>query len=147
MLWPQRSIPEIFTSQVRRVLKKSVWASNPCRICYYSQEIIICRDDLASRLRRNNVCATKQPVQTGSVRDAIDMDIDEPTQQDTFAMSQTTEAGVSDVTSQSAEILESEQIIHTILNQGHISPWTKNLRPTITEYEHALTLSPLPTSV
>ncbi|KAK7205188.1 DNA polymerase alpha/epsilon subunit B-domain-containing protein [Myxozyma melibiosi] len=125
MLWPQRGVPEIFSSQVRRVLRKSVWTSNPCRICYYSQEIVICRDDLASRLRRNNVGAQRgKPAADAAVASVVDLEEMEG--------------------SQAANM---DKMIRTVLNQGHISPWPNYLRPTITEYDHALSLNPLPTSL
>ncbi|PWW80173.1 hypothetical protein C7212DRAFT_273799 [Tuber magnatum] len=78
---PRKPIPEIFATRVKRVFTQSrgtnsiVWASNPCRIGYFTQEIVICRDDIFSRFQRNSINfhksdhpmedALSQPEETG----------------------------------------------------------------------------------
>ncbi|KAK9316389.1 DNA polymerase alpha/epsilon subunit B-domain-containing protein [Lipomyces starkeyi] len=143
MLWPQRCIPEIFTSQVRRVLKKAIWASNPSRLCYFSQEIVICRDDLASRLRRNNIRFKSSRPATS---DKMDTSPDEDTQADDLGPDADAQPLSPDET-QSEENLETEKMVRTVLDQGHLSPWPSSLRPVISEYEHALSLTPLPHAI
>ncbi|KAK9321679.1 DNA polymerase alpha/epsilon subunit B-domain-containing protein [Lipomyces orientalis] len=138
MLWPQRSVPEIFTSQVRRVLKKVIWSSNPSRLCYFSQEIVICRDDLAARLRRNNVLLNSS---SSAASDKTDISPDEDTQVDDICLDSDSQHQVYE------EEVETEKMIRTIFDQGHISPWPSSLRPVISEYEHVLSLTPLPTAM
>lgn len=36
-------------------LSKVVFATNPCRIRYYTQEIVVLRDDLQQKMRRHTV--------------------------------------------------------------------------------------------
>lgn len=64
---PRKGIPDIFTSRIKRVFQQSskgasdgtggeaLWTSNPCRIGYFTQELVICRDDVVGRLRRNGI--------------------------------------------------------------------------------------------
>ncbi|KAK9369778.1 DNA polymerase alpha/epsilon subunit B-domain-containing protein [Lipomyces kononenkoae] len=140
MLWPQRSVPEIFTSQVRRTLKKVIWASNPSRLCYFSQEIVILRDDLAGRLRRNNIRFKSGPLTTS---DKMDTSRDEDTQIDDEDLNTDAQPLHEDET-RLEENSDTEQIVRTILDQGHLSPWPSSLRPVVSEYEHVLSLPQLP---
>lgn len=65
---PRRGVPEIFTSRVKRVFQQTkgegageaVWSSNPCRVGYFTQEIVVFRDDVVGRLRRNCVNFKKE---------------------------------------------------------------------------------------
>ena len=52
---PQEPIPSAFTKKINRVCKNIVWSSNPTRIAYLSQEIVIFRDDLSGRFKRHRL--------------------------------------------------------------------------------------------
>jgi DNA polymerase epsilon subunit 2 len=52
-VWPLTPVPSLFTTRVKRVAPKSVWASNPSRLAYLMQEIVLVRDDYGDRFRRN----------------------------------------------------------------------------------------------
>lgn len=57
-LLPRASIPEILLTRLKNRLgprAKLHFTSNPCRIRYFSQEIVIYRDDVMSRMLRNTV--------------------------------------------------------------------------------------------
>ncbi|CAZ85465.1 unnamed protein product [Tuber melanosporum] len=86
---PRKPIPEIFTTRIKRVFTQSrgpnsaIWASNPCRIGYFTQEIVMCRDDIFSRFQRNAINfkksdhpmedALSQPEATGDEGEEIDI--------------------------------------------------------------------------
>ncbi len=53
--WPQKPIPSIFRNRINRIVRKCIWATNPCRLVYLSQEIVITRDDIGGRFRRHQV--------------------------------------------------------------------------------------------
>lgn len=53
--WPAKPIPQIFTNRLRRVVPGAEFATNPTRIGYMSQEILVVRDDLGARFRRNQI--------------------------------------------------------------------------------------------
>ncbi|KAF9328814.1 DNA-directed DNA polymerase epsilon, subunit B [Podila minutissima] len=50
---PRPKIPDFYTAKVRQLVKRSIFASNPCRIKYCDQEIVIYREDILNRLLRN----------------------------------------------------------------------------------------------
>lgn len=52
---PRRPLPASLTKAMRDKLPKVTFATNPCRIMYKSQEIVIYREDLMSRMLRNTV--------------------------------------------------------------------------------------------
>eukprot|EP00850_Spirogloea_muscicola_P010866 SM000065S20215 [mRNA] locus=s65:288301:292052:- [translate_table: standard] len=49
---PRPALPNYFASAVREHIPDAVFGSNPCRIKYYSQEIVVFRYDLLQRMRR-----------------------------------------------------------------------------------------------
>jgi len=51
---PRKGLFKVLTYKLRNKLR-SYFPSNPCRIRYYTQEILVYREDLQSKLRRNTV--------------------------------------------------------------------------------------------
>jgi DNA polymerase epsilon subunit 2 len=162
-LWPLESIPEIFTNRVRRVAQSAVWASNPCRLSYFSQEIVIVRDDYGSRFRRNCIHFNQENPDDAANESSeqLDMEVDE-TQTDMEIY----EDSDSDSSNQRAlrriidgsgkkirprtkpyvppDVEEARKVVKTILDQGHLSPFPIANRPVAWTYDHTLSLSPLP---
>ncbi|KAJ3143556.1 DNA-directed DNA polymerase epsilon, subunit B [Geranomyces variabilis] len=54
---PRPGLSRFFTERLRNRCPRAVFASNPCRIKYCTQEIIVFREDLANRMRRNAIVA------------------------------------------------------------------------------------------
>ena len=52
---PRRGLPKSLVKDVKAKLPKVSFPSNPCRITYKSQEIVVMREDLMSRMLRNTV--------------------------------------------------------------------------------------------
>jgi DNA polymerase epsilon subunit 2 len=52
---PRPAIPDTFTTYIRDKLPKATFTSNPARIQYFNQEIVIFREDLMGRMLRNLV--------------------------------------------------------------------------------------------
>ncbi|KAF8681125.1 DNA polymerase epsilon subunit [Rhizoctonia solani] len=52
---PRPGIPDTFTAKIRARLPRVHFTSNPCRIKFFSQEIVIYREDMMSRMLRNLV--------------------------------------------------------------------------------------------
>ncbi|KAK3829292.1 MAG: DNA polymerase alpha/epsilon subunit B-domain-containing protein [Benniella sp.] len=71
---PRPKIPDFYTAKVRSLVKRSIFTSNPCRIKYCDQEIVIFREDILNRLFRNCVVPPSKevPTQTHLVRTIID---------------------------------------------------------------------------
>lgn len=52
---PRPGIPDTFTAKIRARVPRAHFTSNPCRIKFFSQEIVIFREDMMSRMLRNLV--------------------------------------------------------------------------------------------
>lgn len=52
---PRPEIPATFTQYIRDKIPKATFTSNPARIQYFNQEIVIFREDLMGRMLRNLV--------------------------------------------------------------------------------------------
>jgi DNA polymerase epsilon subunit 2 len=52
---PRKPLLSSFTSRLRSKIPKLHLASNPCRLKFFGQEIVIFRDDVMSRMLRNLV--------------------------------------------------------------------------------------------
>uniref|UniRef100_A0A7S4I565 DNA polymerase epsilon subunit n=1 Tax=Odontella aurita TaxID=265563 RepID=A0A7S4I565_9STRA len=50
---PRPPIPAFFTGAIRSKVPHANFVSNPCRMRYFSQEIVFCRQDIVNKLRRN----------------------------------------------------------------------------------------------
>ncbi|ODQ78431.1 hypothetical protein BABINDRAFT_162658 [Babjeviella inositovora NRRL Y-12698] len=137
-LWPQAKIPKIFGTRLTRVAKTCVWTSNPSHVNYLSQEIVLCRQDIGAKFRRNSVMfpSTLQAVE----------DEDSPigTQTSVDAVTLSIDALLKPVETVPADVKEARKLVRTILDQGHLSPFPLHLRGVNWEYDHILQLSPLP---
>ena len=73
---PRPAIPSIFTARLRQVLQNNVvFASNPCRIRFFTQEIVILRENVLHKMQRSAILKCKKsPVQQES---SSKMDVDE----------------------------------------------------------------------
>lgn len=49
---PRPALPAYFTSELRQLLPTAVFASNPCRVRLYTQEVVLFRSDLQNHMRR-----------------------------------------------------------------------------------------------
>lgn len=68
---PRPPLPEAVTKRLREVVPGAVFATNPCRLRYGSQELLLLRDDLQKRLRR--LCL-RDPVEGGVHASRLEVD-------------------------------------------------------------------------
>ncbi|KAJ3006469.1 DNA polymerase epsilon subunit 2 [Thoreauomyces humboldtii] len=59
---PRPHVPDHFTARVRQRVPNAKFVSNPCRIRYCTQEIVVFREDLVNRMRRNCIVAPSEEV-------------------------------------------------------------------------------------
>jgi DNA polymerase epsilon subunit 2 len=52
---PRPAIPTAFTSRLAARIRNSRFVSNPCRLQYFGQELVVCRQDLMGKMVRNLV--------------------------------------------------------------------------------------------
>ncbi|KZO94865.1 DNA polymerase epsilon subunit B [Calocera viscosa TUFC12733] len=64
---PRSAIPEPFVSRLKARLPRAVFLSNPCRIKFFGQEIVIFREDLMARVLRNLV-GVKQEIEAPELK-------------------------------------------------------------------------------
>lgn len=69
-VWPQHALMAVFTNRLARVLPRGnlVLALNPFRFSYLLQEIVVMRDNLCQKLRRNDLVLAEA---SGTAPDAV----------------------------------------------------------------------------
>lgn len=60
-------IPEIIVADLKKKAPRIILATNPCRLQYCTQQIVVCRADLVTKLCRN----TLQFPQTGQLEEHV----------------------------------------------------------------------------
>ena len=143
-IWPQKPIPNHFINRMNRVCKHIIWGSNPTRIAYLAQEIVIMRDDLADRLKRNNVVF---PTVELAKKEELAIHQEHERHQQLDDNDIPIENLTIDKSKLPARIQESRKIVKTILDQGHLSPFTSSIRPLVWDLDHTLTLYPIPSTL
>ncbi|EAU84870.2 epsilon DNA polymerase [Coprinopsis cinerea okayama7 len=99
---PKRPILAAFVNRLKSKFPKAHFATNPCRIKFFNQELVIFREDLMAKMLRNII-------------------------------------GVK------ADVKSEDLKRFTILDQTHLSPLSLHIQPTLSDYDHAMRLYPLPT--
>ncbi|KAG6854823.1 hypothetical protein C0991_012013 [Blastosporella zonata] len=102
---PRHRLLSSLVLRIQSKVPKVHFATNPCRIKFFDQEIVIFREDTMSRMLRH-VVGVKPNVNSENLK---------------------------------------RFLVQTILDQGHLSPLTINIQPTLPDYDHSLRLYPLPT--
>lgn len=117
---PRPPIPSCFCKALQRLVPNVTLATNPCRIRYYTQEIVVFRDDITARVRRH--CIVK-PVDESASESLDETD---------------TVAGVS------AAARTFNHLALTLLSQAHLCPLPLRVQPVYWAHDCALRLFPLP---
>ncbi|KAK0638857.1 DNA polymerase alpha/epsilon subunit B-domain-containing protein [Cercophora newfieldiana] len=160
---PRKPVPSLFTSRIRRVFAnanteaglcgpdaggEAIWTTNPSRLTLFgpSQEIVLFRDDISSRLRRASVrLKSKTPAaqtsdedisMSGALPPDDEMELDPPRNPS------------KEVTpSVPYDIHAARKLVKTLLDQGYLAPFRQAQRPVHWDYAGALHLYPLPTAM
>lgn len=141
---PQKPIPTFFTKKMNRVCKHITWGSNPTRIAYLSQEIVIYRDNTIELFKRHQVVF---PVIEQERENEL-LELEE--QMANTSIDDTTmlvDRIISEKEQLPAKVVETRKIIKTLLDQGHLSPFVDSIRPVAWDMDHTLTLHPIPSSL
>jgi len=181
---PRNSVPELFTSRVKRAFAsanaevekatgkktsgEAIWSTNPTRLTLFgpSQEIVLFRDDVSGRLRRNAVrfrpsgsesaddkeTAEKQTNDGYSAaedgppdpRDSMDTNTPVQTAESHMPAPKTKEVANSTVCT---DLSTARRLVKTVLDQGYLSPFPLSDRPVLWDHAGALQLYPLPTAM
>lgn len=107
-----------------------ILATNPCRLRYCTQDIVIVRDELMSKMRRHCVLPPNSlHILSGT------------------SSSSSSSSGLliqDEESSANEEQLMAQHLSTTLLSQGHLSPLEINVRPVYWNFDHALHLLPQP---
>ena len=157
---PRQGLPELLTSRVRRAFAtanqergvkdsekgEAIFTSNPARVSLFGpvEELVLFRDDISGRMRRNAVTFATSESQTDD--HAIEQD-PPPEEMDIEAVleaaSHVPNATTSATLDHATQI--GRRITKTLLDQSHLSPFPLSLRPVAWDFASALSLYPLPT--
>jgi len=124
---PRKPLLSSLVSRLKAKVPKSHFATNPCRIKFFDQEIVVFREDSMSRMLRN--------ITAGVKLDATGDDLKRYVRYFRFP------------NAQSLTKLNVFQLVQSILDQAHLSPFANHIQPTLSDHDHALRLYPLPTAV
>ena len=180
---PRDALPGMFTSRIRRVFAnanseaerstgkktdgEAVWSTNPARVSIFGplHEIVLFRDNMSGRLRRNAVrfkplpgtadgetaqspgetIAESSTVNGEAARD-VRMDVD-PTIETAESVLPATKSKAPADSTTAAETQASRKLVKTILDQAYLSPFPTSTRPVLWDYASTLQLYPLPTAL
>ncbi|KAJ7581093.1 DNA polymerase alpha/epsilon subunit B-domain-containing protein [Mycena floridula] len=104
---PQRPILSSFLSRLKSKIPLVQFATNPCRIKFFHQEIVIFREDLMAKMVRNTIGVKPK-------------------------------AGGEEL---------KRFLVQSILDQAHLCPLTVHIQPTLADFDGALRLYPLPSTL
>lgn len=154
---PRDRIPEVLTSRIRRAFAvanmdheratgqkssgEAIWTTNPTRLTLFgpSVEIVVFRDDMTGRLRRNAIrfpstsdIATRDEVSMQGQHMGTSVSENRPNHLD------------ADV---SLETRTARKLVKTVISQGHLSPFPLSQRPVRWDFSGSLHLYPLPSAL
>ncbi|MCJ1295799.1 DNA-directed DNA polymerase epsilon, subunit B [Xylographa carneopallida] len=177
---PRNSIPDLFTSRIKRAFTTAnaeaakssgsktdgevVWTTNPTRLTLFgsTQEIVVFRDDISSRLRRSaltfqkldvngsgeaspdRVSVDKNMSYTAGSDDQMELDAAVEDAESHVPASQNAQTNCSATEN---ELQTARKLVKTILDQGDLSPFPLATRPVFWDHADALRLYPLPTAL
>lgn len=137
-LLPQAPIPKVFLTRLERLLPKGHLISgwNPMRINYISQEIVFFRDDLMNKFKRNDIIF-EHDLEIGE----LELEL----------QSKGEDKKVENIVSEEVHLppktKQARKLVKTLLDQGTIQPFLKNLRVTDPNFQHVTRIEPLPTTI
>lgn len=126
---PRRPIPAQLTKSLTDRVAHVTFASNPCRVRFFTQEIVIFREDLLKKMQRHLAV----PLQVG----------------DGSASSRGGAGAGGGYTLEAKDEDEavadiSEQLVESVLDQAHLCPLPMHARPILWELDYVMRLVPLP---
>ena len=120
---PRAPLPRFFAQPVIDALGEDNvdFTTNPCRIRYYTQEIVVMRHNLLNQMRRACILPPQQSeghAENGEMEEDAD-----------------------------SRRTVTEHLAMTIIDQAHLCPLPQTMQPVCWDYDNAMRLYPLPTMV
>ncbi|RLN63551.1 hypothetical protein BBP00_00004060 [Phytophthora kernoviae] len=121
--FPRHPLPDLCTRELTRKVPNVMCSTNPCRIRYYTQDIVIFREDLQQKMQRH---AILQPMPSEQDEEEGPMDEEDAPVQ---SVSQT------DI---------SKHLAKTLIDQAHLCPMPLMACPINWDFDSSLQLFPAP---
>ncbi|DBA03656.1 TPA: hypothetical protein N0F65_006835 [Lagenidium giganteum] len=148
---PRHPLPDFCTRDLIRKIPNITCATNPCRIRYYTQDIVIFREDQHQKMHRHALLPVVQDqtamddAEQGTPDD--DMGGSEPeagnaSNDDTDEERENAQERVHASSSRQVDI--SKHLVKTLIDQAHLSPLPLMACPINWAYDDSLQLFPLP---
>lgn len=125
-LLPRPPIPHSIFDAWKRAKLDFFLASNPCRIIYFSQEIVVFKNDLTIQMRKESLNQTL----LNNIVKSKEEDNKDPE--------------VSDVGSESKNLSDHQKSVMCLLDQASLSPFPISSHPILWNFTHSLSLYPIP---
>ena len=144
-LLPRPAMPEIIFDSWKRANLDFVAASNPCRIVYFTQEIVIYRHELTSQLRKHDLKLEVRQAPTEELVEELSQDIAQ-SELDEALLQTPLESQILTQSQPLASIQLNEQQLtaKAVLDQASLAPLSLSNQPKLWTTHHALSLYPLP---
>ena len=164
-LLPRKAIPQLFTASIRKAFTlanteveatpeiamngDAIWTTNPSRITFLGpvHEIVVFRDDLSSRVRRNSIQYAAEGRDRGSEGSSPDDTAGKDAELALANQGTPTAQSVGAKVDLPVDLTAARKIVKTLLDQGHLSPFPMQKRPVLWEAAGSLRLYPLPTAL
>ncbi|CAN1180291.1 DNA polymerase epsilon subunit B [Linum perenne] len=131
---PRCPLPKYLTEELRSHIPSAIFSTNPCRIKFYTQEIVFFCHDLQYRMRRSCLI----PPSTEETDDDFKH----------VCFSFTSSLEFASITNEgSISFCFRLQLVATITHQSHLCPLPLIVQPVIWNYDHSLHLYPSPHTI
>ncbi len=146
-LTPRPAMPEIIFDSWKRANLDFVAGSNPCRIVYFTQEIVIYRHELTSQLRKHDLKLDVTPVVADAIVEQLSQDISKSEiegSQEAWPQSPLESQVQTQSQQTQIQLTEQQMTAKSVLDQASLAPLSLSLQPKLWTNHHALSLYPLP---
>ncbi|CAM9757558.1 unnamed protein product [Phaeothamnion confervicola] len=149
---PRPPLPTLFTAALRELVKHTTFATNPCRLRFYAQEMVLFREDLLFKMQRHSVLSPSGPDDTPEASmDATEHLVRSFGEKEGDVQLPSFYFVNLHPPSQAREVVQSGSagavgavIVKTLFDQGHLCPLPLAGRPICWQLDHTLALYPLP---
>lgn len=135
---PQKPIAGVFITRLERLLPKGnlILGWNPMRINYISQELVLFRDDIMDKFKRNDIVFQH------------DLELEKAQlQKEKLGEDKNVENLIGGDLHLAPKVKQARQLVKTLLDQGDLQPFLKDLRVVNSNYQHLMRIDPLPTTI
>ncbi len=140
-IWPKFKIPAMFGHRLKRWVKDIDWASNPCKMNYLSHDITIVRDEIGSRLQRNDITYLSRDKLNDIKKEELEKKVDNTVEKGDDLLLEIDRMTKPKL---KPDEIQSRKVVKTLLDQGSLSPFSSRIRPILSNYAQILSLIPLP---